>query len=95
MSKYEDPDKQETRVLLKCSCGCCMFVAEKTVWNDGEIWYNITVQDSRYDHDNTTFWSRIKGAAKILFGKPVYYSDVVIENKERFKAFVDEMYELI
>ena len=72
-----------------------MFVAEKTIWKDGEIWYNITVQDSRYDRDNTTLWSRIKGAAKILFGKPVYYSDVVIESQERFKEFVDELKEMI
>ena len=93
MSK--ETSKQETQVLLKCSCGCSMFVAEKTVWDDGDIWYNITVQDSRYDHSNTTLWGRIKGAAKILFGKPVYYSDVVIESQEGFKAFVNELREMI
>ena len=35
-----------------------------------------------------------KGAARIVFGKPVYHSDVVIESRERFKAFVDGLSEL-
>jgi len=68
-----------------------MFVAEKTKWEDGDISYNITVQDSRYDHNYNTVWGRIKRATKILFGKPVYYNDVYIEGEERFKKLVDDL----
>lgn len=84
-------NKQETTVMLKCDCGCSMFVVEKSIWDDGEVNYNITVQDSRYDHNNATLWGRIKGAAKILFGKPVYYSDVYIDEPKKFKDFVEEI----
>jgi hypothetical protein len=31
---------------------------------------------------------------KILFGKPVYYSDVYIESTEKFKKFVEDLNKL-
>lgn len=87
-------EKQESMVLQKCECGCSMFVAEKTVWEDGDISYNLTIQDSRYDHNYTTFWGRLKSALTILFGKKVYYSDVYIGKPEVYKNLVDRMKEL-
>ena len=87
-------NKQETAVYLKCSCGCSMVVAEKTVWDDGETDFDISIQDSRYDHNYTTLWGRFKSAMTILFGKPVYYSDVYIESPEKFKAFVEDLKKL-
>jgi len=68
-----------------------MLVVDKTVWEDGELNYNFTVQDSRYDHNYTTLWGRIKTAATILFGKPVYYSDVYIGKTEKFREFVEQL----
>lgn len=91
MGKNKMETKQETSVFLKCDCNCSMFVVEKTIWEDGDVNYNITVQDSRYDHNHSTLWGRIKSACKILFGKPIYYSDVYIGNPEKFKSFVREL----
>jgi hypothetical protein len=85
---------KETTVILKCDCGCSMLVAEKSEWEDGEIDYNISIQDSRYDHNYTTLWGRLKSAMKLLFGKPVYYSDVYIDEPERFIKFVKQLNEL-
>ncbi|MDL2273200.1 hypothetical protein LJC34_01400 [Oscillospiraceae bacterium OttesenSCG-928-G22] len=82
-------NKHESTVSIKCDCNCSMFVVEKTVWEDGEVNYNITVQDSRYDHNSATAWGRVKSAVKILFGKPLYYNDVYIEEPDKFKKFVD------
>jgi len=87
-------NKQETTVILKCDCGCSMLVVDKTLWDNGEVDYDISVQDSRYDHNYTTLWGRLKSAMKILFGKPVYYSDVYIESPERFKKFVEDLNKL-
>jgi len=84
-------NSKETTVFLKCDCGCSMFVVDKTEWEDGEINYDISVQDSRYDHNYTTLWGRLKSAMTILFGKPVYYSDVFIQEPERFKEFVKQL----
>ena len=87
-------NKQETTVMLKCDCGCSMIVVDKTVWDDGEVNYDISVQDSRYDHNCTTLWGKLKSAMKILFGKPAYYSDVYIETPEKFRKFVEELNKL-
>jgi hypothetical protein len=87
-------DSKETSIFLKCDCGCSMLVVEKSEWDDGEIDYNISVQDSRYDHNYTTIWGRIKSAMKVLFGKPVYYSDVYIDEPEKFKSFVEKLNDL-
>ena len=84
-------NKQETSVMLKCDCGCSMLVVEKTEWDDGEIDYDISVQDSRYDHNYTTIWGRIKSAMTILFGKPVYYSDVYINDPQKLLKFAEEL----
>jgi len=87
-------DKKETFVFLRCDCGCSMFVVDKSEWEDGDVYYNISVQDSRYDHNYNTLLGRIKSAMKILFGKPIYYSDVLIEEPEKFKSFVKQLNEL-
>jgi len=87
-------NKKESSVRLKCSCGCSAVVVEKMEWDDGEIDYDISIQDSRYDHNYTTLWGRIKTAANILFGKPVYYSDVYIDKPEVYRKFVEDLSEL-
>ena len=84
-------NKKEASVRLKYSCGCSAVVVEKIEWEDGEINFDISIQDSRYDHNYTTLWGRMKTAAKILFGKPVYYSDVCIDKPETFNKFVEDI----
>jgi hypothetical protein len=59
-------NKKETTIMLKCDCGCSILVVDKEEWEDGEVDYNISVQDSRYDHNYTTLWDRIKSAVKVL-----------------------------
>jgi hypothetical protein len=71
-----------------------MLVVDKAVWEDGETNYNISVQDSRYDHNYTTVLGRLKSAVKVLFGKPVYYSDIYIDTPEKFKRFAEEISKL-
>ena len=87
--------KEKSKMItLPCDCKCCMFVVEKTVWEDGDINYNITIQDARYDHNYNTLWGRIKRATKILFGKPIYYNDVYLDGDEKFQKLVKDMDEL-
>ena len=84
-------NKKETTVFLRCDCGCSMLVVDKTELDNIETYYNISIQDSRYDHNYTTIWGRIKSAMKILFGKPVYYSDILIDKPEKFREFVEQL----
>jgi len=87
--------KNKTFVILPCDCNCCMFVIERIKWEDEEVAYNISVQDSKYTHNYNTIWGRIKRACKILFGKAIYYNDVYINDEEVFKKFLSELNELI
>ena len=82
-------------ITLPCDCKCCMFVVEKTIWEDGDVSYNISIQDSRYGHNYNTLGGRIKRACKVLFGKPVYFNDVHIESEEMFKNLVKDMESLL
>ncbi len=79
---------------LPCDCKCCMFVIEKSFRENCDIDYNISVQDSRYDHNYNTVWGRLKRAVMLLFGKPIYYNDLYIEDEESFKKFVADINDL-
>ena len=87
--------KKCKHIILPCDCRCCMFVVEKTKWNDGDVNYDISIQDSRYDHNYNTAWGRIKRAFSVLFGKPVYYNDVYIGDENVFKQFVRDIDDLV
>lgn len=82
------------RIILPCDCKCCMFVIEKNFWENGDIDYDISVQDSQYDHNYNTILGRLKRAVMLLFGKPIYYNDVYIEGEESFKKLVADMNDL-
>ena len=83
--------QKSRRITLPCDCKCCMLVIEKTIWEDGDINYNITIQDSRYDHNYNTLWGRMKRAAKTLFGKPIYYNDVYLDCEETFQQLAEDI----
>ena len=88
-------NKKGKMITLPCDCKCCMFVVGKTQWEDGEINYNISIQDSRYDHNFNTVWGRLKRAAMALFGKPVYFSDVYLDGEESYKKLIADMTDLL
>ena len=82
--------KESPMVLRKCDCGCCMLVVQKVIWDDTDTDYHISIQDSRCIGKNS-LWERLKGAFSILFGKPVYYNDLLIEDPEDYYALLKEM----
>jgi hypothetical protein len=88
-------DKREKMITLPCDCKCCMFVIEKTKWVGGDVSYNISIQDSRYDHNFNTAWGRIKRAVKALFGKPVYFNDIHLEGEGQYSKLVTDMADLL
>jgi hypothetical protein len=71
-----------------------MFVVEKTVWDDGDTDYDVSIQDSRLDQNWNTAWGRIKRATKALFGKPVCFTDMYISGSEEYLNLVNDMRKL-
>lgn len=88
LTKRESP-----MVIKKCTCDCCMLVVQKIIWEDKDYDYHISMQDSRCIGKNS-LWERIKSACSCLFGKPVYYNDLIIESDEEFIKLVEDMKKL-
>ena len=86
-------------IILRCDDYCTMLVIDKTKyqWKDDpiEIDYNISMQDSSLDGYHNTFKQRIIRAFKVLFGKPIYYNDIYIQDEKQIIEFRDALNELI
>lgn len=81
-----------TRVIhVPCDCRCCELAVTKDVFEDGEAFYDVMVQDSRYDHKANGVLNRVRNALKVLFGKKICYNDVFIPDDEHFDAFLDQL----
>ncbi len=78
-------------VSLMCDCGCCRLVFQKWRWPDGYTYYNVSVEDSRYDHKANGVLNRIKNAFKVLVGKPICYNDVSIDGDECFDDLLGQL----
>ena len=65
----------------------------KTVWEDGSVNYDLSVLDSRYDHNVNSIFGRLRRAAGVLFGKPVYFNDVYM-SEEKFDKLLKDLGEL-
>ena len=85
-----DNDKIK-RITLPCDCDKCVFVIEKSIWDDNEISYSLTIQEPIHDK---TIWGRVKGAVRALFGKSVPFNDAYLEDKEKFNKLIEDMKEL-
>lgn len=91
----ENLNRKERNITLRCGCAgrCTMLVVDKTIWEDGEKSYNLSMHDSRYA-PHAALFGRLKNASKILLGKPIYYNDIYIDDLEKINGFVNEFIEL-
>lgn len=82
--------RSDSSIYIPCDCGCCVLEISKWKLGDDEFWYDISVLDSRYDHEANGVWNRIRRAVKALLGKPVYFNDVTL-NQEQFDDLISQM----
>lgn len=80
-------------VRVECDCKCAMVQFRRIEWDDGDVDYDISVLDSRYDHNVNGLFGRLRRAFGVLVGKPVYYNDVMM-SPERFGELVDRLQEM-
>ena len=86
-------EKKRKLVIEQCDCSCSFVVVEKFKWNDGEVNFNVTINDSNYSRIGIR--ERFKGFFNILCNKPIYYSDLLIRSDEAFQNWLDELKELV
>ena len=84
---------KEKYIRVRCDCACSVIEFVRTDWEDGDTDYNISVLDSRYDHNINGIWNRLRRAFGVLVSKPVYFNDVFL-NQDKFDQLVDSLQEL-
>lgn len=84
------PDKRVEEIQLRCDCTCSDYVVSRTQWDDGECWFEFMIRDSRYQ-SHAGIIARIKNACKLLFGKAVVFSDVLITDPTVVRQFAKDL----
>lgn len=85
----------EDRVTVDCDCGCCQVEFTKLTFGNelDDTYYNISVVDSYYGHDNpNSIMGRIKRAAGVFFGKRVTFNDALVTEDE-FKTLLNDLHQ--
>lgn len=81
------------RLYLPCDDYGETLVIDKICYSNNEVDYDISIQDS-YLGNKDTLKMRIKHAFQILFKKPVYYADIIV-NEKRMKDFLIKLNDLV
>lgn len=82
-------------VTLRCDCGAETAVFSKYIFKD-EIDYGISFEDSWLGGNQYKgFFGRLKRAWKAFTAKPVSYTDVYCEGKDKMREFLVECLNLI
>lgn len=69
-------------------------VVKKFVWCREDVNYSLCIEDSYYDSNINGIFGRIKRAIGVLFGKPVAFNEVFIDDDDAFDRIMDEFAEL-
>lgn len=95
-------DDNSKSVFLRCVDHAEMVMFTKFDWgfesknsNKRDINYEITIEDSYCDGDYMGIKGRFKRAWKAFWAKPLCYTGVYCEDKEKMKKFLTDCLELI
>lgn len=79
--------KQE-RIYLRCNCGSESAVFTKYEYEDGDTSYDISIEDDYLGGDYKGFFGRIKRAWRAFWDKPVVYSGIFCDDKDKMRKFL-------
>lgn len=82
-------------VYLRCDDHAEVLTFNRYEFEDGDVDFEINIEDSYCGGDYMGIKGRLKRAWKAFFAKPVYYTGIYIENPERVKSFLEECKNLI
>jgi hypothetical protein len=84
---------------LHCDCGCGVVEFEKASYDQSDelIYtdYTLSFQNSRLVSEHNTVFQRMRDAAKVLFGKPIYYADAMTMNKKMILDFLQSSIDIV
>lgn len=77
-------------VTLRCNDGAEAVVFTRYDYKYGYTTYDISVEDSYIGGDYKGLFGRIKRAWKAFVGKPVVYTGIYCEDKDKMKRFLTD-----
>lgn len=82
-------------IYLRCKDHAEMLVFTQNKWKCGETDYDISIMDAYTGGDYKGIKGRFKRAFKAFFNKPIYYTGIYCENKDRVQKFLSDCLSLI
>lgn len=87
-------DTKEVSIRCEDHAECAVFTQYK--WDDGDTWYEVTIEDSYCgDSGYTGLLGRFKRAWKAFWARPVYYSSVCVDSPYRMKQFLVDCLDIV
>ena len=89
-------EEKPKAVVLQCDdyYESIVFIRDR-LWEDEPRSYEILFQDSSYHNSYLGFWGRLKLAYKTFKRKPVNYTGIYSEDKEKIKNFFEQCLALV
>lgn len=78
-------------------CDCCAEMASfiRHDWKDGDVSYELSIEDAYCGGDYMGIKGRFKRAWHAFWAKPVYYSAVYCEDGKRMRKFLEDCLRLM
>lgn len=84
------------QVTIRCEDGSEAVVFSKYTYNgEPDLAYDLTIEDSYIGGDYKGFFGRIKRAWKAFWDKPVVYTGIYCEDKEKMKKFLTDCLDVL
>ena len=77
-------------LYIKCDDRAETVVFTKYIYKDGDVDYEINVEDSYCGGDYMGISGRFKRAWKAFWAKPICYTGIYVEDENRIRKFLED-----
>ena len=82
-------------INMRCDCCAEMATFIRHDWKDGDVSYELSIEDAYCGGDYMGIKGRFKRAWHAFWAKPVYYSAVYCEDGKRMRKFLEDCWRLM
>ncbi len=82
--------KKKKSVYLRCECDAEVLAFNMYGYNDGEVGFEINIEDSYCGGDFMGIKGRFKRAWKAFFARPICYTGIYVKKVEQVQKFLEE-----
>ena len=82
-------------VNMRCDCNAEMATFIRYDWQHNDTNYELGIQDAYCGGDYMGIRGRFKRAWRAFWAKPIYYSEVYCEDRQRMRKFLEDCLNLM